>query len=327
MYRVDGKTGAITAAAGRGVHVRLLRVGDGRSASGCSSRAAATTGPGSSTPSGLRVTRSWPVGDLRRGVSPTGDVFALASQAGRVRLLDLRLRADAHAPRPPRRRRPPDAVHTRRADARDLGRATGACFAWDVETRSHRAALRWAHRRDRGARPHRRRAHASHRGRRCGARSSGTWRGDRRLDRRFAVGRRFDAFVTAEGHRDQPGRAHARPHAQRRGGRPDRHPDAAAARERARARRHRRRSRLQPGRAPARGDRRRRDASPCGTREPWRRRASSRDASRLPGAGLLTRRQAARRGGGRSPGHGGRCGCGTCAGGRSPASGAGRRPT
>ena len=49
----------------------------------CSSRACATTGPGSSTPSALSVVRSWPVGDCAGAVSPDGRVFALGSEAGR----------------------------------------------------------------------------------------------------------------------------------------------------------------------------------------------------------------------------------------------------
>ena len=40
-------------------------------------------------PEPLRVVRSWPVGDIAGAVSPDGRVFALGSEAGRVRLLDL----------------------------------------------------------------------------------------------------------------------------------------------------------------------------------------------------------------------------------------------
>lgn len=40
-------------------------------------------------PGPLRVVRSWPVGDAAGAVSPDGRMFALASRTGRVRLLDL----------------------------------------------------------------------------------------------------------------------------------------------------------------------------------------------------------------------------------------------
>ena len=38
----------------------------------------------------LRRVRRWPVGDAAGSVSPDGRLFALGSQAGEVRLLDLR---------------------------------------------------------------------------------------------------------------------------------------------------------------------------------------------------------------------------------------------
>jgi len=41
-------------------------------------------------PDGLRVRRSYPVGDFAGAVSPDGSVFALGGQTGRVRLLNLR---------------------------------------------------------------------------------------------------------------------------------------------------------------------------------------------------------------------------------------------
>ena len=61
-----------------------------------------------------------------------------------------RLRTGPAAPRPPRRPRGPDEVHARRTDARDHGPA-GAALRVGRHAREDRAALRRAHRRDLGA--------------------------------------------------------------------------------------------------------------------------------------------------------------------------------
>ena len=119
--------------------------------------------------------------------------------------------------------------------------------------------------------------------------------GDRRLDRRFAVGRRFDVSRHAERDRGQPRRAHPRPHPQRRDGRPDRHPDPAATGKRARDRRPRPLGRLQPRRSPARGDGRGRATHALECADAGAGRRAQGDAGRFPGACLLTRRQAAGR--------------------------------
>ena len=89
VYRVDGKTGDVTDRLPVGQHASdnyaswtadrerffLTSLRDDRT--------------WELDPEPLRVVRSWPVGDTAGAVSPDGRVFALGSEAGRVRLLDL----------------------------------------------------------------------------------------------------------------------------------------------------------------------------------------------------------------------------------------------
>jgi WD40 repeat protein len=89
LYRVNGETGAVE---------RELRVGSRSallpSAPADGERLYLTSAGDNRTweidPDGLRVLRSFPVGDFAGAVSPDGAVFALGGQAGRVRLLDVR---------------------------------------------------------------------------------------------------------------------------------------------------------------------------------------------------------------------------------------------
>jgi WD40 repeat protein len=89
LYRVDGETGAIESETRVGSHSALLP-----SATADGDTLYLTSVGDDKTweldPDGLRVRRSYPVGDFAGAVSPDGSVFALGSQAGQVRLLDLR---------------------------------------------------------------------------------------------------------------------------------------------------------------------------------------------------------------------------------------------
>ena len=197
VFRVDGKTGA--------VKDRLL-VGEYASdfyASGTADRGRffLTSQRDNRTweldAERLRVKRSWPVGDLAGAVSPDGRAFALGSQAGRIRLLDL----DSGQIRQLRGRHDTAVIRMRfTPDGRTLVTSAeqGQLFAWDVAR--GRIAQRFA----------------GHTGDIDGLDLTGDGRtlitagadarailwdlaGDRRLDRRFAVGRRFDVFQTARG--------------------------------------------------------------------------------------------------------------------------------
>ena len=89
LYRVDGKTGAVESQLRVGNRSALLP-----SAPADGERIYLTSARDNRTweidPDGLRVRRSYPVGDFAGAVSPDGSVFALGGQTGRVRLLDLR---------------------------------------------------------------------------------------------------------------------------------------------------------------------------------------------------------------------------------------------
>ena len=148
-------------------------------------------------PEPLRVVRSWPVSDSAGAVSPDGAVFALGSEAGRVRLLDL----DSGQIRPLRGRHEGGVSRMRfTPDGRTLvtSSETGELFAWDVERGG--IAQRFA----------------GHTGEIGGLDLTGDGRtlitasddtrailwdlaGDRRLDRRFTIGRPFDVDDTPRG--------------------------------------------------------------------------------------------------------------------------------
>jgi WD40 repeat protein/DNA-binding SARP family transcriptional activator len=160
---------------------------------------------------GLRVLRSWPVGDHAGAVSPDGRVFALGSEDGRVRLLDL----GSGAVHPFRGRHDGDVIRMRfTPDGRTLvtSGGDGGVLAWDVERRTV----------DRQFAGHTREVHGldmTADGRTLFTGSSDTrailWdlAGDRRLDRRFAIGRSFDLFSTPRGIAVSPdGRALALTH-------------------------------------------------------------------------------------------------------------------
>ena len=89
VYRVDGRTGDVTDRLAVGQHASDFYA----SWTADRERFFLTSLRDDRTweldPEPLRVVRSWPVGDLAGAVSPDGRVFALGSEAGRVRLLDL----------------------------------------------------------------------------------------------------------------------------------------------------------------------------------------------------------------------------------------------
>jgi WD40 repeat protein len=89
LYRIDGKTGAVESELSVGNRSALLP-----SAPADGERLYLTSDRDNRTweidPDGLRVRRTYSVGDFAGAVSPDGSVFALGGQTGRVRLLDLR---------------------------------------------------------------------------------------------------------------------------------------------------------------------------------------------------------------------------------------------
>ncbi len=293
VYRVDGKTGAVTDQVRVGQHASSFHASETADRERFFLTSLRENRTWELDPEPLRVVRSWPVGDSAGAVSPDGRSFALGSEAGRVRLLDL----DSGQIRRLRGRHEGPVFRMRfTPDGRTLVTSgqQGQLFAWDAER--GRIAQRFE----------------GHTGGIEGLDITGDGRtlitasddtrailwdlvGDRRLDRRFAVGRRFDAFQTARGIAVSPdGRTLALTHSdgavdlintrtlRRR---------ASAARDR----RHGPLGRLQPRRAPARGYRRRRaphtvERADAGAG--WR---AQGDAGRFPGARVLARRQATRR--------------------------------
>ena len=253
VYRVDGKTGDVTDRLAVGQHASDFYA----SWTADRERFFLTSLRDSRTweldPEPLRVVRSWPVGDLAGAVSPDGRVFALGSEAGRVRLLDL----DSGQTRSFEGRVDGPVVRMRfTPDGRTLVTAgeLGQLYTWDVE---------------RGAIAERLSGHTGNidgldvatDGRTLLTASADTrailWdlAGDRRLDRRFAVEPRFDVPATPRGIAVSPdGRTLALTHSD---GTVElgRHPDSGAAGERPRHGGLCRLGRLQPGRPAARGDR------------------------------------------------------------------------
>ncbi|MGE5635542.1 MAG: hypothetical protein ACM3UV_01185, partial [Nocardioidaceae bacterium] len=197
LYRVDPGTGAVKGRLRLGRHSSALYA----SQPGERERLFVTSAGDNRTwevdPARLRVLRSVPVGDIAGVVSPDGRLFALGSQRGGVRLLELRSGAvrrlrGGHDGAVIRMRFTPDA-RTLVTTGQD-----GDVIAWDVERGT--VAQRFA----------------GHSGEVQGLDLSGDGRtmitaatdtrailwdlaGDRRLDGRFTVGRRFDVFQTPRG--------------------------------------------------------------------------------------------------------------------------------
>jgi WD40 repeat protein/DNA-binding SARP family transcriptional activator len=194
LYRVDGETGAIESELRVGRHSALLP-----SATADGERLFLTSARDNRTweidPDGLRMRRSYPVGDFAGAVSPDGSVFALGSQTGRVRLLDLRSgqvrsfrgRHDGSVLR---------AIFTHDGDTLVTSGNDGRVIAWDVARRA--VAQRFA----------------GHSGEVWGLDVTADGRtlvtsaadgraivwdlaGDRRLDRRFSVGAPLDTSARA----------------------------------------------------------------------------------------------------------------------------------
>ena len=197
VYRVDGETGALTD-----------RVQVGRYASNFNATETAdrrrmflTSRQDNRTweldTQRLRVVRSWPVGDFAGAVSPDGRTFALGSDSGEIRLLDLtsgRVR--------PMEDKQRDAVSRMRftPDGRTLVTSgqDGQVLAWDVDRRTIAERFTGHSRAVDGldlAADGRTLLTAS-----LDARAI-LWdlAGDRRLDRRFAVGAPFDFPFTPRG--------------------------------------------------------------------------------------------------------------------------------
>ena len=150
-------------------------------------------------PEALSVLRSWPVGDYAGAVSPDGRIFALGSESGTLRLLDLgsgRIRPlrGGHDVRIFRMRFTPDG-----RTLVTTGDGDGQVLAWDVERGT--VAQRFAGH-SRGAIDG---LDLTRDGRTLVTgsvdRRAILWdlAGDRRLERRFPVGRRFRADFTPRG--------------------------------------------------------------------------------------------------------------------------------
>jgi WD40 repeat protein len=197
VYRVDGKTGAVTDQVRVGQHASYFHASETADRERFFLTSLRDSRTWELDPEPLRVVRSWPVGDSAGAVSPDGRSFALGSQAGRVRLLDL----ESGQIRQLRGRHEGPVFRMRfTPDGRTLVTSgeQGQLFAWDAE---------------RGSIAQRFEGHTggiggldiTSDGRTLITASDDTrailWDlvGDRRLDRRFAVGPRFDAFQTARG--------------------------------------------------------------------------------------------------------------------------------
>jgi WD40 repeat protein len=197
VYRVDGKTGAVTDRLPVGQHASSFYASETVDRERFFLTSLRDNRTWELDPEPLRVVRSWPVGDAAGAVSPDGRSFALGSEAGRVRLLDL----DSGRIRPFRGTYDGPVVRMRfTPDGRTLVTLgpRGQLCTWDVERA--RIAQRFV----------------GHTGATNGLDMTADGRtlitasddtrailwdlaGDRRLDRRFTVGRRFNVFSTPRG--------------------------------------------------------------------------------------------------------------------------------
>jgi WD40 repeat protein/DNA-binding SARP family transcriptional activator len=197
LYRVDGGTGAITNRLRLGGSSSYFYASETRDRRRLFLTSARDNRTWEVDPGRLQVLRSYPVGDFAGAVSPDGLRFALGSQEGRVRVLDLA----SGAVRTFRASHDADIIRMRfTPDGRTLvtSGGDGQVIAWDV--RRGTPAQRFS----------------GHSGGIWGLDVSDDGRtivtagldtraivwdlaGDRRLDRGFAVGRRFDVDDTSRG--------------------------------------------------------------------------------------------------------------------------------
>jgi WD40 repeat protein/DNA-binding SARP family transcriptional activator len=197
VYRVDRQTGEVTGRLQVGRFATSFygsETRDGRSVFITSQRDDSTWELDAEE---LRVVRSWPVGDVAGAVSPDGGAFVLASNTGRLRLLDLdpgQIRGfrGQHEDELQRIEFTPDGRYIVTADA------GGQLLVWDVE-RGEIAQRLLGHTEGIDG------LDISADGRTLITASHDTrailWdlAGDRRLDRRFFVGRRFAVNHTPRG--------------------------------------------------------------------------------------------------------------------------------
>jgi WD40 repeat protein/DNA-binding SARP family transcriptional activator len=197
VYRVDGKTGAITDQLRVGQHASSFHASETADRERFFLTSLRDDRTWELDPEPLRIVRSWPVGDSAGAVSPDGRSFALGSESGRVRLLDL----DSGQARLLRGRHDGPVVRMRfTPDGRTLVTTgpQGQLFTWDVararigqRLEGHTGEI-WG-------------LDMAADGRTLITASDDTrailWdlAGDRRLDRRFAVDRPFDVFDTPRG--------------------------------------------------------------------------------------------------------------------------------
>jgi WD40 repeat protein/DNA-binding SARP family transcriptional activator len=196
MYRVDGETGELTDPLQVGQyasHFFASETTDGRVFM-TSMRDDRTW---ELDPERLRVRRFWPVGDYAGAVSPDGRAFALGSGTGRVRLLDL----DSGQIRPLRGRHKGRVLRMRfTPDGRTLvttGR-DGQVLVWDVK-RGTIAERLGAHSDAIDGLDLTRDGRTLITGSVDGRATLWDLDGDRRLERRFSVGRPFDTPFAARG--------------------------------------------------------------------------------------------------------------------------------
>jgi WD40 repeat protein/DNA-binding SARP family transcriptional activator len=197
VYRVDGRTGAVTDRLLVGRYTSYFYASETADRERFFLTSQRDNRTWELDPEPLRVVRSWPVADSAGAVSPDGRIFALGSQAGRVRLLNL---ASGEI-RTLRGRHDGPVLRMRfTPDGRTLVSSgqQGQLSAWDVERGS--LSQRFAgHTGDIDG------LDLTRDGRTLITASVDTrailWdlAGDRRLDRRFTVRRPFEVFQTPRG--------------------------------------------------------------------------------------------------------------------------------